>query len=289
MKPAPFGYCAPATVEEAVAVLAEHGDEAKVLAGGQSLVPMLALRLARPGYLVDVNRIAGLAGAHREHGVLVLGALTRHAALERDREVASAVPLLARAAPLIGHTAIRTRGTVGGSVAHGDAAAELPAVALALDAEFEVQGPAGRRQVRASEFFHGPFTTALAADELLVAVRFPVWAAGSGFAIQEVGRRHGDFAIAGVVCAVQVQQGRIIRLALALIGMGSAPLRAAAAEKSLLGADVAHLDAAEAGALAVAELDPPADVHASSRYRVRVGATLVARALTAAVEEAGHG
>src|SRR3954453_10484234 len=172
MKPPPFDYHAPETVDECLALLADHGDEAKVLAGGQSLVPMLALRLARPEHLVDVNRVRELARVRRENGSLVVGATTRHTTLEKDPEIAAAVPLLARVAPHIGHVQIRNRGTLGGSLAHADPAAELPAVARVLDAEIEVAGPRGTRRIAAAHFFETVFTTSLEADELVTAVHF---------------------------------------------------------------------------------------------------------------------
>jgi aerobic carbon-monoxide dehydrogenase medium subunit len=286
MKPAPFAYHAPCTVAETVSVLADHGDEAKVLAGGQSLVPMLALRLARPAHLIDVNGVPELAGGRLANGHLVVGATTRHAALENDAEIGAAVPLLRLAAPYIGHFQIRNRGTLGGSLAHADAAAELPAVTRVLDAEIVVRGPSGERTIPAAEFFKMVFTTALEPDELLTAVRFPVWDAGSGFAVEEIARRHGDFALAGAVCAVQVAAGQIERMALSMFGMGSVPERLDALEKSLTGAPVADLDLADIGAQGVAALDPPADVHATSRYRKQVGAALLGRALSAAIESA---
>ncbi len=230
MKPAPFDYHAPETVDACVEVLAEFGDEAKVLAGGQSLMPMLALRLARPEHLVDVNRIGGLATVRRDDGVLVVGAMTRHVSLERDPEIGAAVPLLRRVAPHIGHFQIRNRGTVGGSLAHGDPAAELPTVARVLDAEFEVTGTRGTRRIAARDFFETVFTTALQPDELLVSIRFPVWGPGAGFAVQEVSRRHGDFALVGAMVAVELESGRIKRVAIGLTGMGSVPERAEAVE-----------------------------------------------------------
>ncbi|HEX4658979.1 MAG TPA: xanthine dehydrogenase family protein subunit M [Streptosporangiaceae bacterium] len=286
MKPAPFDYAAPATVDEAAGLLAEHGDEAKVLAGGQSLVPVLALRLARPSVLIDVNRVDGLAGVRRDNGTMRVGALTRHAAVERDPGLARAVPLLTRAAPLIGHFQIRNRGTVGGSLAHADPAAEWPAVALALDAELEVRSGGGTRVIGAGDFFVSTFMTALEPDDLLVAARFPVWGPGSGFAVEELARRSGDFAIAGVVCGVQVAGVRVTRAAIALLGMGSTPLRAGVAERHLAGASPDDLDLDELGRLAVADLEPPGDIHASSGYRRRVGAALVSRALARALDEA---
>jgi aerobic carbon-monoxide dehydrogenase medium subunit len=286
MKAAPFDYAAPTSVEEAVGLLAEHGDEAKVLAGGQSLVPVLALRLARPGVLVDVNRVEGLAGVRRDNGAVRVGALTRHAAVEHDRELAGAVPLLARAAPLIGHFQIRNRGTIGGSLAHADPAAEWPAVALALDAELEVRSGGGARMIEAREFFLSTFMTALEPADLLVAAWFPAWGAGAGFAVEELARRSGDFAIAGVMCGVQVAGGRVTRAAIALLGMGSTPLRADAAERQLAGSAPDGLDLGGLGRLAVAGLEPPGDIHASGDYRRRVGAALVSRALARALDEA---
>jgi aerobic carbon-monoxide dehydrogenase medium subunit len=288
MKPAPFTYHAPQTVPEAVAALAEYGDEAKVLAGGQSLVPMLALRLARPAHLIDVNGLAELTGSRRESAHLVVGALTRHATLERDSEIGAAVPLLRLAAPHIGHFQIRNRGTLGGSLAHADAAAELPAVARALDAELVVRGAAGERTIPAAEFFQMVFTTALDPSELLTAVRFPVWGLGSGFAVEEIARRHGDFALAGAVCAVQVAAGRIERVALAMFGMGSVPERLGEVEKSLAGTATDGLDLDDIGQEGVAALDPPSDVHATGHYRKKIGAVLIRRALSTAILEAAH-
>jgi carbon-monoxide dehydrogenase medium subunit len=247
---------------------------------------MLALRLARPEHLVDVNRIPELAAVRRENGCLVVGATTRHATLEKDREVATAVPLLARVAPYIGHVQIRNRGTLGGSLAHADSAGELPAVTRVLDAEIEATGPRGSRRIPAAEFFEGVFTTSLEPDELVTTVRFPVWGAGSGFAVDEVARRHGDFAIVGALVGVQVQDGRLVRVAIGLTGMGSVPVRASGVERALTGAPVGDLDLADVGAQAVADLEPPADVHARAAYRKGVGATLVTRALTRAVQEA---
>jgi aerobic carbon-monoxide dehydrogenase medium subunit len=286
VKPPPFAYHAATSVADAVSVLGEHGDEAKVLAGGQSLVPMLALRLARPAHLVDINGIAELCGARRENGHLVVGATTRHADLERDAAIGSAVPLLQLAAPHIGHFQIRNRGTLGGSLAHADAAAELPAVARALDAGIVVRGPSGERVIRAAEFFQMVFTTALEPDELVIAVRFPVWGARAGFAVEEFARRHGDFALAGAVCAVQIAAGRISRIALAMFGVGTVPERLDATEQALTGAALDGLDLTDIGEQGVAGLDPPDDVHATGHYRRKIGAYVVSRALSAAIEEA---
>ncbi len=286
MKPAPFEYHAPESVTDVVALLGAHGDEAKPLAGGQSLVPMLSLRLTRFEHLVDVNRVAELAHVERRDGTLDVGATTRQASLERPGP-ADDVPLLGLAAPRIGHFQIRNRGTVGGSIAHADPAAELPAVALALDADLEVASPSGGRSIPAREFFVGNWTTALEADELLAAIRFPVWSEGAGFAVDEVARRHGDFALTGVVCGVELDSAAVVtRAAIAWFGMGATPLRATAAEAALLGASPSPNDLVEIANLAVRDLEPPDDVHASGTYRTRVGAHIVGRALTRAIQEA---
>jgi aerobic carbon-monoxide dehydrogenase medium subunit len=290
VKPAPFEYHAPATVSEAAGLLRDFGDEAKVLAGGQSLVPIMALRLARFEHVVDLNRVEELRGIERRNGTVGIGAMTRQADVERDATVAGAVPLLARATPLIGHFQIRNRGTLGGSLAHADPAAEYPAVALALDAEFEVANADGSRTVPASEFFVSTFMTALDADDVLTAVRFPVWGGRSGFAVEEVARRFGDFALTGAVCGLQLDGDRVTRAAIALFAMGSTPLRANDAEAALVGSAVADVDVEEMGrAAAAAASDPPDDIHASAAYRRSVGAVVVARALVRAIEEASGG
>jgi aerobic carbon-monoxide dehydrogenase medium subunit len=291
MKPAPFEYHRPETVADVVALLAEHGDEAKPLAGGQSLVPLLALRLARFGHLVDLNRVAELAGVRPDgngngdgNGAVVVGAMTRQAAVEHEPV---APPLLARATPLIGHFQIRNRGTVGGSLAHADPASEYPAVAVALGAELQTS----RRTIPAADFFVGTWTTALAPDELLVGARFPVWTGRCGFAVDEVARRLGDFALVGAAVAIGLgPDGTTVdRAGIGLFGVGSTPLPAGATAKAVAGriaADLTAADLDELGHLAVDDLDPPDDVHASGRYRRRAGARLVARALAAALEEA---
>ena len=291
MKPAPFDYHAPASVDEAVGLLASLGDSAKVLAGGQSLVPMLALRLAIFEHLVDLRRVDELKTIERRNGTLWIGAGTTQATIERSEEVASAVPLLARATPFIGHFQIRNRGTLGGSIAHADPAAEYPAVALALDAEMEVLSPRGARTIPAADFFTGLWSTGLEPDELLTGVSFPVWTGRCGFAIEEVARRHGDFAVAGAVVGVELDlDDRVRRCAVGLIGLGSTPLRAPAAESAALGAGLTDVDPDELGRAALAELDEiPADLHGSAGYRRRVGAALVARAWTAATTEARDG
>ena len=288
MKSAPFEYHAPATAADAAKLLGELGDGAKVLAGGQSLIPMLALRLAVFEHLVDVGGIGELQGIERRDDRLWVGSATRDAAVETSPEVASSVPLLARATPLIGHFQIRNRGTLGGSIAHADPAAEYPAVALALDARLEAVSPRGSRSIEARDFFQGLWTTCLEPDEVLAGVSFPVWSGRCGFAVEEFARRHGDFAIAGAVIGVEQDgDGRIARSAIGLIGLGSTPERAAAAEAELAGKPLTEVDPEEVGRLALSGLESvPGDLHGSADYRRRVGAVMVARAWKRAAEEA---
>jgi carbon-monoxide dehydrogenase medium subunit len=289
MKPGPFTYHAPDDLDAATALLAELGEDAKVLGGGQSLVPLLAMRLAAVDHLVDVSRIAALHGAEDRDGSLVVGAATPHAWLGRAPAVAAAAPLLARVTPLIGHAQIRNRGTVGGALAHADPAAEYPAVALALDAELELRSVRGARRVPAAEFFQGVWTTALAPDEVLAAVHLPVWTGRCGFGVREFARRHGDFALAGAVAGVALDAtGAVQRAAIALFGLGPTPLRARGAEKALRGSRPGDLPADEVGQLAMADADPPDDLHGPAAYRLRVGAAMVAAAWTDAIEESAR-
>ncbi len=287
MKPAPFDYRAPGSLAEVLSVLAELGDDAKVLAGGQSLVPMLSLRLAAFPCLVDIGRVPELQGVHRDDGTLTVGAATVDRVVGSDQEVVTSVPLLARVTPLIGHFQIRNRGTLGGSIAHADPAAEYPAVAVALDAEIEAASSSGTRTIAAGDFFQGTWTTALEVDEVVTAVRFPVWSGRCGFAVEEFARRHGDFALAGAVCAVELSESaEVRRCAIGLFGLGSTPLRAQEAEATLVGRAPSAGDLVEVARLAADGTDPPADLHASSRYRRRLGAEMVRRALSRAIEEA---
>ncbi len=286
MKLPPFDYEAPETVSEAVELLAEHLDQASVLAGGQSLIPLLALRLARPAVLIDINGIDELSGVSAADGWLAIGAMTREYVAEESQSVADAVPLLAAALPLIGHEAIRSRGTIGGSMAHADPAAELPAVALALDAEFVVRGQSGERVVPAAEWFEGYLTTSRRPDELLVEVRFPAAGRGTGISFQEVARRHGDFAIVGLAASLTLSDGAISDARLALAGVSAVPVRAAAAEDLLVGERPSAELFDEAARRATADIDPPADLHGSSGYRKTVAAALVRRGLRAAADNA---
>lgn len=288
MKPAAFRYHAPADAAEAVWLLAELGEDAKPIAGGQSLVPMLNLRLAVFAHLVDLRRITSLSGITRRDDAVWIGAGTTQATIQRSAEINTAVPLLARATPLIGHFQIRNRGTIGGSLAHADAAAEYPAVAVTLDAEFEAKSVRGTRTIPAAEFFTGMWSTALAQDELLTGVTFPLWQGSRGFAIEEFARRHGDFAIAGATVALELAADQTVsRCAIALFGMGHTAFRATTAEKAFTGARARDIRPDEVGATALtAATSIPEDLHGTADYRRQVGGAMVARAWRRAVEEA---
>lgn len=289
MKPAPFTYYAPAGIAEAIALLGTLGDEARPLAGGQSLVPMMNLRLARPSAIVDLNGIGDLDYHRIETEGLVVGALCRHRDVELDGDVLARCAAVADAVPLIGHVGIRNRGTVVGSIAHADPAAEWPCLAVLLDAEIRVEGPHGARRIPATEFFRGAFATDLRPGELIVEVRFAWPPAGSGSAFVEVARRHGDFALAGAGAVVTLGlEGEVREARVALAGVGPVPIRAIAAEAALRGRRPDR-EACAAAAAAVAEsLRPTDDVHAPAAYRRRLGGTLVRRALETAVSRAGR-
>ena len=283
MKPAPFEYDAPTKLEEALALLARHGEDARVLAGGQSLVPLLNFRLARPARLIDVNRVAGLGGLRRRDGVLRIGALTRAAALERSRVVSLHWPLLREAVRLSGHPQIRSRGTVGGSVAHADPASELPAVLTALDARFHLRSARGARTLRAEELFLGFLSTALEPDELLVEIEVPPLPPRTGTAIVEHARTHGDFAVGGAAAVLTIgPPGRCERAAIVLLAAGPAPRRAAAAEASLEGRPANAKNLREAAGLAAAEVEAPFD----REFRRALACELAERALTKAAARA---
>ena len=290
MKPPPFSYAAPTTLAEAVALLAEHAEaEPRVLAGGPSLIPLMNFRLAKPGYLIDLRNVAGLSGIRREGDVLVIGAMTRMSELERSPEVAVAAPLLAEAVGFVAHTPIRNSGTIGGSLAHADPAAELPAVALASDAELVAAGPAGSRRIPAAEFVQGPFSTALAPDEILTEIRLPVWPGGHAFV--EFSRIHANFAVVGVAALVDLDDGgRIRRAALALTGVAPTAIRATAAEQVLTGgAGRAVVDggaAAAAAEAAVEGLAPAGDLHASPQTRIALARSYLRRGIELAVSRA---
>jgi len=289
MKLPPVEYEAPETVTEAVDLLAEQQDEASVLAGGQSLIPLLALRLARPAVLIDINGIDELSGVSAADGWTAIGAMTREYMAEESELVAGTVPLLAAALPFIGHEAIRSRGTIGGSLAHSDPAGELPAVARALDAELVVRSKSGERVVPAAEWFEGYFMTARRPDELLVQVRFPTAEPGTGVSFGEVARRHGDFAIVGLAASLTLADGAITNARLALSGVSDVPVRATAAEDLLMGERPSAGLFDEAARRATDDVNPPADLNGSSDYRKTVAAALVRRGLQAAADNARRG
>jgi aerobic carbon-monoxide dehydrogenase medium subunit len=286
MKPAPFDLEVPRTLDEALRILADTSREVKPLAGGQSLVPLLNFRLARPDVLVDLNRIAELQYIREADGHLAIGAMTRQRALERSSEVQTLAPLLAEVLPWVGHAAIRNRGTFGGSLAHADSAAELCAAALALDADVVVCSVRGSRVMPVGDFFVGPFTTSLGHAELLTEVRIPVLA-GVGWAFEEVARRRGDFAMVGVAAVLGISDGGITDARLAYLSMGSTPLRAPAAEAWLRGQAAEPGAFARAAQIAAAELQPEDDLHASREYRVHVANSLTRRALQRASRRNG--
>jgi len=288
VKPARFDYFDPTSLPETLDLLARYGEEGKILAGGQSLLPLLYLRLAQPRYLIDINRVAALSYLRREGDTLVIGALTRQRAVERSPLVQAGWPLVVEAVRQVGHSQIRNRGTFGGSVAHADPAAEIPAVVAALDGVMRVASTQGERTLTADEFFLTYLTTALEPTELLVEVRLPSPPARSGWAFLEVSRRHGDFALAGVACLLALEpDGRHIAAArLAFTGVGGTPLRARAAEAALIGEVASPALFARAGELAQAAAEPDSDVHASAEYRRHLVGVLTRRGLARAHERA---
>ena len=287
MKPAPFTYAAPSTLEETLALLAEHGDTAKLLAGGQSLMPLMNLRLARPQYIIDLNRIAGLDDLQERDSALVVGTMARQRSLERLPIVRQHYPLLYEATTLIGHVAIRNRGTVGGSIAHADPAAELPAVLLAHGGSVQVQGPRGTRQIGADNLFRTYLTTALEPDEILTEVYFPRWPAGTGWCFMEESRRHGDFAMVGVAVLLTLDTAhRCTQVAVALCGVGDRPHKVAAAPTLLLGHALDEARLRDVAQAAASEIEPETDLHASAEFRRHLSAVLTQRALRQAAARA---
>lgn len=289
MKPAAFEYHVAGSLEEAIALLAEHGWEAKLLAGGQSLIPAMNFRLAQPAVLIDLNRITDLAYIEAaDGGGLCIGAMTRQSAVEHAALVKQRAPLVAEAMPWIAHPQIRNRGTFGGSLAHADPAAELPAVALALGAEMHVRGADGRRSIPAEDFFLGLLMTSMEPAEILTEVRLPAPPPRSGVAFEEFARRHGDYALAGAATSVTLaEDGTCSAVSVGLFSVAEGPVIAPGA-RSLVGSRP-DPDAIEATATAVAqELDPPADLHASAAYRRHLARVLVRRTLTRASARAAR-
>jgi aerobic carbon-monoxide dehydrogenase medium subunit len=284
MKPAAFTYHRPSTADEAVQMLADAGEDAHVLAGGQSLVPLMNFRVAQPSHLVDINFVDELDYIRADDGWLAVGARARQAALERSQEAARAAPLATEATRYVAHPPVRHRGTVAGSIAHADPAAELPAVLLALEGEAVVSGPGGERRIAARELFEGPLMTSIGPGELLTEVRFPAAPPGSGHAVEEVTRRHADFAVAGAAVQLRLDGGAIGEARIALFGVAATPVRASEAERTLAGDSGERLG--EAAEAAVAHLDPGEDVHGGPDYRRAAAGACVERALARALERA---
>jgi aerobic carbon-monoxide dehydrogenase medium subunit len=283
MKLPPFDYACPTTLPEAVELLAAHDGDAKALAGGQSLVPMLAFRLAHPTLLVDLRKLADLRGIRISARGVALGAMVRWRDIEDDERLDTAHPLLKAAIAHVAHYQIRNRGTVGGSIAHADPAAEMPGIAVTCDAEIAVVGKSGDRVIKAADFFQGALTTALTPDEIVVEVRLPPWPAGRRWGFQEFARRRGDFAMAAAaVFYDQDAGGRARNAHVGAIGVGDRPLRLTAAEDVLNGRAIDEAAIAQAEAAASATVDPQDDIHASAAYRRALIGTMVERALKSA-------
>jgi CO/xanthine dehydrogenase FAD-binding subunit len=288
MKPAPFEYFAPETLAEALDLLQQRAGDARVLAGGQSLVPLLNFRLVKPAALVDINGVGQLAYIRRADGNIAIGAGTRQRQVLASDAVSDMCPLLSEAVRYIGHPAIRNRGTVGGSIAHADPAAELPIVAAALDAEMVVNSSRGERSLKPDEFCVTFLTTAMEPDEILVEVRFPSLGPRTGWSFQEVNRRYGDFALVAVAATVTLdERDRCQSVRVALGGVGGTPVRARAVEQAITGAEPTEAALAEAAQLVKGEIEPSSDIHASAEYRTHVASVLVRRALQTAAERAG--
>ena len=288
MKPAPFDYYAPTSVGEACSLLARYGSDAKLLAGGQSLVPLLSLRLAQPTVLIDLNGVPELAYIRADDGGVAIGAMTRQRAVEHSSIVHEQCPILPAAVEWIGHPQIRNRGTIGGSLVHSDPASELPALAQVLDATFTITQTSGtKRTLKADKFFVTYLTTALEPDELLSEVYFPALPAGAGWSFVEVARRHGDFALAGVAAAVALDDSGVCsNVRVALFGVAPTATRSPGAEQALLHQKPDEQTIAAAASEVVKDIDPPGDVHASIAYRKYVATNLVRRALTEAAQRA---
>ena len=286
MKPSRFEYYAAASIDNAISLMAELGDDARFIAGGQSLVPMMNFRVAAPPALIDLNGVAELSEVHLDvDGALHVGAMTRTRYLETDPEIAAANPLLAAATVHVAHTQIRNRGTIGGSIAHADPAAELPGIALVCDAEICLRGTSGARVVKAANFFEGVFTTAVQEGELIEKICFPAWPKERCWGFQEVSRREGDFALVGVAAWFDTDaDGAISACRIVAIGAGDRPLRLPAAEDTLTGSTPSPSLFEAAADKVAADVEPFEDIHASADYRREVAAVLVARTLTQAWE-----
>jgi carbon-monoxide dehydrogenase medium subunit/6-hydroxypseudooxynicotine dehydrogenase subunit alpha len=289
MKPPPFEYHRPEDTDGALALLAEHGDDGKVLAGGQSLVALLNFRLAEPAHLIDLNGIGDLAGVRRSGGTLRIGSMTRQSVLEQSPLARRHWPILPGALHWVAHPQIRNRGTVGGSAAHADPAAELPIAFAALDARFHARSSSGARAIDWRDFFVTHLTTALEPDEMLVEIEVAPLAPSTGWAFTEFSRRHGDFALGGAAVLLSMDGARCREARIALLGASDVPVRAEGAERVLAGGPVDETTAAEAGRAAVAGIEPTGDIHGSSEYRVKLIEAMVRRGVLEAAERAGKG
>lgn len=288
MKPAPFDYHRPRSLDEALVLLAQHAGDAKPLAGGQSLIPAMNFRLASPAVLVDLNALDELAYIKNDEGELRIGGMTRQRAVERSAEIAKEAPLLHETMPFIAHPAIRNRGTIGGSLAHADPAAELPAVMLALNARFDLRSQNGSRSIQAADFFTGLFSTGLEPGELLTAIAVPRAQKRTGYAFQEISRRRGDFALVGVAASVDLDEhGRCANARIALLSVGDRPMLAVTAAAVLKGQKPsAEAIRSAAETAATKDIDPPSDIHASAKYRRQLASVLTRRVLERAFERA---
>ena len=284
MKPAPFDYVAPRTIDEACAYLADAGGGATILAGGQTLMPLLSLRMSQPFILVDINGVEALKGVSRGDGATRIGPITRQNDAIVDETLGSALPLLVTATRHVGHHQTRNRGTIGGSIALGEPAAELPATAVALGASVEAQSVRGTRRIAAENFYFGPYATALEPDELVTAIHFPDWPSDSILLFREVAMRPGDFALVGLVGALTVADGKIARAGIGWFGMGPTPVKARQAEAALIGQPIDRIDAQGIADLAIADTEPFDDHHATAEYRRTVGRRIFARTLSEALD-----
>lgn len=286
MKPAPFGYHAPTSTSEAVDLLSEFGDQGRVLAGGQSLLPLMNFRITRPENLIDINPVSELDYIRANNGALTIGACARQSALEVSREAAEHAPLLVEAVGYVAHPPVRNRGTVGGSVAYADPASELPAAVLAMDGEMMVTGAGGERTVSAADFFRGPYANACSADELLTEVRVPAWPDGTGHAFLEFRRKHGSYALMGTAVLVHLDGENVDRVAITLCGLGETPVRAREAEELVAGNAPETGLFEEAAEAAVGGLNPLPDPKGSPEYRRKLAKVFIRRALGLAVRRA---
>jgi CO/xanthine dehydrogenase FAD-binding subunit len=288
VKPAKFAYHAPKSLDEALSLLKRYGGEARVLAGGQSLIPMMNFRLANPPALVDLNRMPGLDYIRQESGVVRIGAMTRQRAIEFSDLVGEQLPLLREAIKLVGHLPTRSRGTIGGSLAHADPAAELPMMLQALDGEVVARGPDGERVIKAADFFRSILTTALTPEEILTEVRLPAMPANAGYAVEEFARRHGDFAIAAVAAVILRQGDRCVTARLATAGTGPVPLRLRAAEAILESKGLGDAAVEEAATVAAGSVEPMTDQNGSAEFRRHLTRVLAGRAVRRAAAGSGR-